>query len=210
MLRICDLSKVYGRTAVLRSLNLELREGIYCIFGPNGSGKTTLLKIIAGFESPTCGRIFFEGRELTGLSAEKVVKIGIAMAFQIPRVFWNLSVEKNLLLASKDRNRVKEFVESFRLEREAEMEARKLSQGKLKLLQVAMAFATKAKLVLLDEPFAGVDAENVRALVEILKSTKGKRSMIITAHRPKLLRGIADRFFELRGGKIAGSYENPV
>ncbi|MEM3505391.1 MAG: ATP-binding cassette domain-containing protein, partial [Archaeoglobaceae archaeon] len=89
MLRICDLSKLYGRTAVLRGLNLELKEGTYCLFGPNGSGKTTLLKTIAGFEKPTCGRIFFEGREITCYPAEKIAKMGIAMAFQLPRVFWN-------------------------------------------------------------------------------------------------------------------------
>ncbi|MEM0504187.1 MAG: AAA family ATPase, partial [Archaeoglobaceae archaeon] len=97
----------------------------------------------------------------------------------------------------------------FMLGEEIELEVKKLSQGKIKLLQVAMAFATKAKLLLLDEPFAGLDAENVRAMLEILRELKGRRSMIITSHRPKLLRGIADKFFELRGGKIAGSYENP-
>lgn len=209
MLRICDLSKVYGRTAVLRGINLELKEGTYCFFGPNGSGKTTLLKLIAGFEKPTCGRIFFKGREITGCSAEKVAKIGIAMSFQIPRVFWNLSVEKNIFLASRDKKEAKGVANLFKLDKEIEMEAKKLSQGKLKLLQTAMAFATKAKLLLLDEPFAGLDVENVKVMLEILRELKGKRSMIITSHRPKLLRGVADRFFELRGGKIAGSYENP-
>ncbi len=209
MLRICDLSKIYGRTAVLRGINLELKDGTYCLFGPNGSGKTTLLKLVSGFEKPTCGRIFFEGKEITGYPAEKTAKMGIAIAFQIPRVFWNLSVEKNLFLASKDKKEVKDFVNLFRLGRELEVEAKKLSQGKLKLLQVAMAFATKARLVLLDEPFSGVDAENVRTMLEILKEMKEERSMIVTSHRPKLLRGIADKFFELRGGKIAGSYENP-
>lgn len=209
MLKICELSKVYGRTAVLRGLNLELEKGTYCLFGPNGSGKTTLLKTIAGFEKPTCGRIFFEGKEITGLPAEKIVKMGIAMAFQIPRVFWNLSVEKNLFLASKDKKEAREIAKIFMLDKEIEVEAKRLSQGKLKILQVAMAFATKAKLFLLDEPFSGLDAENVKAMVEILRDLKGKKAMIITSHRPKLLRGIADKFFELRGGKIAGSYENP-
>lgn len=209
MLKICDLSKVYGRTVVLRGLNLEFEEGTYCLFGPNGSGKTTLLKTIAGFEKPTCGRIFFEGKEITGLPAEKIAKIGISMAFQIPRVFWNLSVEKNLFLASRSKKEAKKIAEFFRLGEEIEVVAKKLSQGKVKLLQVAMTFATKAKLLLLDEPFAGLDAENVKVMVEILSDLREERSMIVTSHRPKLLRGIADEFFELRGGKIAGSYKNP-
>ncbi|MEM4524464.1 MAG: ATP-binding cassette domain-containing protein, partial [Archaeoglobaceae archaeon] len=102
MLKIVELSKVYGRSAVLKGINLELKKGTYCLFGPNGSGKTTLLKIISGFEKPTCGRIFFKDLEITGLKAERISKLGIAIAFQIPHVFWNLSVEQNIFLACKD------------------------------------------------------------------------------------------------------------
>ncbi|MCS7119209.1 MAG: ATP-binding cassette domain-containing protein [Archaeoglobaceae archaeon] len=210
MLRICDLSKVYGRTVVLRGLNLELKDGIYCFFGPNGSGKTTLLRIISGFEKPSCGRVFFEGKEITGLSPQRIVKMGIAIAFQLPRVFWNLDVEQNIFLACMDKKKVKEVVKTFRLEEDVKTIAKKLSQGKIKLLQISMSYATNPRLLLLDEPFAGLDVGNVRLLIEILKELVGKKSMIITSHRPKLLRGIANKFFEIRGGKIAGSYENPT
>ena len=209
MLKIVNLSKFYGKLLVLRNINLELDDGIYCFFGPNGSGKTTLLKIISGFEKPSSGRIFFNGKDITKMKPEKIVKIGISIAFQLPRVFWNLSVEQNIFLACMDREKVYSIAELFKLKKELQNIPRKLSQGKLKLLQVSMAYARNPRLLLLDEPFAGLDVESVEQLLDILRNLKQHKSMIITSHRPKLLREIAKKFFELKGGVIAGSKENP-
>ncbi len=205
LLRLCEVSKFYSGYAVLKGVSLEFDGGVLGIYGPNGSGKTTLLSIIAGFEKPTCGRVFFEGREITALRADKVARLGIAMSFQIPRVFWNLSVKQNLMLASMLGGNWKEVCELFGLSRLANSKARELSQGELRLLQIAMAYATSPKLMLLDEPFSGLDVENAARVLEILRSISSEVATILTAHRVKLLRRISDECIEMRGGKLVRS-----
>lgn len=205
MLEVIEVSKVYGRFVVLKGVSFVLEEGVLGIFGPNGSGKTTLLKIIAGFEKPTCGRIFFNGKDITAKPPEKIVKMGISIAFQIPRVFWNLSVKENLILASKERKKVEEICGEFNLKDVIDKKAKELSQGKLKLLQIAMAFSLKPKLALLDEPFASLDPLNVELLINLIENLKEKCSIILTAHRAKLLKIVSDKILEIRGGKIVES-----
>jgi ABC-type branched-subunit amino acid transport system ATPase component len=210
MLRVIDLSKVYNGNIVLRGVNLEV-EGFVGVFGPNGSGKSTLLKIIAGLEKPTCGRIIFEGEDITAMPPEKVARKGISMVFQISRPFKNLSVVENIatpLLLSKTYRealeRAWEICEFVGLNALREERAGKLSQGELRLLEIGRALAMQPKLLLLDEPFSGLDVENTRRVIRILGKIKGEGvSALITAHRMKLLREIADRSYEMRGGKLA-------
>lgn len=205
MLEVIEVSKVYGRFVVLKGVSFVFKEGVLGIFGPNGSGKTTLLRIISGFEKPTCGRIFFNGKDITAKRPEKIVKMGISIAFQIPRVFWNLSVKENLILASKEKKSVDEICERFNLKDEIGKRAKELSQGKLKLLQIAMAFSSDPKLALLDEPFASLDPLNIELLINLIKDLKGRCSIILTAHRAKLLKIVSDKVLEIRGGKIVES-----
>ncbi|AIG97832.1 ATP-binding cassette domain-containing protein, partial [Archaeoglobus fulgidus] len=210
MLRVIDLSKVYNGNVVLRGINLEV-EGFVGIFGPNGSGKSTLLKIIAGLEKPTCGRIIFEEKDITAMKAEKIARMGISMVFQISRPFKNLSVVENIatpLLLSKSyreaMERAGEICEFVGLNALKEERAEKLSQGELRLLEIGRALAMQPKLLLLDEPFSGLDVENARRVRRILRKIKKEGvSALITAHRMKLLRDLADRSYEMRGGKLA-------
>ncbi|KUJ93140.1 MAG: Branched-chain amino acid ABC transporter, ATP-binding protein (BraF-3) (Methanococcus jannasch) [Archaeoglobus fulgidus] len=210
MLRVIDLSKVYNGNVVLRGINLEV-EGFVGIFGPNGSGKSTLLKIIAGLEKPTCGRIIFEEKDITAMKAEKIARMGISMVFQISRPFKNLSVVENiatpLLLSKRYREameRAEEICEFVGLDALKEERAGKLSQGELRLLEIGRALAMQPKLLLLDEPFSGLDVENARRVRRILRKIKKEGvPALITAHRMKLLRDLADRSYEMRGGKLA-------
>jgi len=202
MLRVIDLSKVYNGNVVLRGINLEV-EGFVGIFGPNGSGKSTLLKIIAGLEKPTCGRIIFEGEDITAMKAEKIARMGISMVFQISRPFKNLSVVENiatpLLLSKRYREameRAEEICEFVGLDALKEERAGKLEIGR--------ALAMQPKLLLLDEPFSGLDVENARRVRRILRKIKKEGvPALITAHRMKLLRDLADKSYEMRGGKLA-------
>jgi ABC-type branched-subunit amino acid transport system ATPase component len=196
---------MFGRNVVLKNVTFSLKNGILGIYGANGSGKTTLLKIISGFEKPSCGRVFFNGREITNKAPQEIVKLGVAMAFQIPRVFWNLTVHENVLLAARETDYTAEICKELNLEDVLFKKAKEISQGKVKLLQLAMCFALKPKLALLDEPFASLDAENVEVVLEFLKKRGSEISMIITAHRTKILKTIASQMLEIRGGKIVGS-----
>lgn len=200
-----EVSKMFGRNVVLKNVTFSLKNGILGIYGANGSGKTTLLKIISGFEKPSCGRVFFNGREITNKAPQEIVKLGVAMAFQIPRVFWNLTVHENVLLAARETDYTAEICKELNLEDVLFKKAKEISQGKVKLLQLAMCFALKPKLALLDEPFASLDAENVEVVLEFLKNRGSEISMIITAHRTKILKTIASQMLEIRGGKIVGS-----
>jgi ABC-type branched-subunit amino acid transport system ATPase component len=204
MLEVVEVSKMFGRNVVLKNVTFSLKNGILGIYGANGSGKTTLLKIISGFEKPSCGRVFFNGREITNKAPQEIVKLGVAMAFQIPRVFWNLTVHENVLLAARETDYTAEICKELNLEDVLFKKAKEISQGKVKLLQLAMCFALKPKLALLDEPFASLDAENVEVVLEFLKKRGSEISMIITAHRTKILKTIASQMLEIRGGKIVG------
>uniref|UniRef100_A0A7J2TI31 ATP-binding cassette domain-containing protein n=1 Tax=Archaeoglobus fulgidus TaxID=2234 RepID=A0A7J2TI31_ARCFL len=205
MLEVVRISKMFGKDVVLKNVTFSLKNGILGIYGPNGSGKTTLLKIISGFEKPSCGWIFFNGKEITNMAPQKIVKLGIAMAFQIPRVFWNLTVYENVLLAAREKDYAMEICEELNIKDILFKKANEISQGKLKLLQLALCFALKPKLALLDEPFASLDAENVEIVLDYLRRRGDEISMIITAHRTKLLKGLASCMFEMRGGKIVRS-----
>ncbi|MBE8540330.1 ATP-binding cassette domain-containing protein [Geoglobus acetivorans] len=210
MLEVVDVSKVYNGNVVLKSVNLTVKDFVG-IHGPNGSGKSTLLSIIAGLEKPSCGRIIFQGQDVTGMSAEKLVKMGVAIVFQIPRPFKRLTVAENIVAASllrknhdeaeKSAYRICKFVG---LDEVADSFASQLSQGELKLLEIGRALATEPKLLLLDEPFSGLDIENARRVVRLVERIKSRGvDGIITAHRTKLLRNVADICYEMRGGKIA-------
>jgi len=205
MLEVIELCKVFGKNVVLKGITFSLKEGVLGIYGPNGSGKTTLLKIISGFEKPSHGRVFFNGKEITNKAPQEIVKLGIAMAFQIPRAFWNLTVYENVLLAAKERDHAMDVCSEFNLKDVLSKKAREISQGKVKLLQLAMCFALKPKLALLDEPFASLDAENVKIVIDALKKKRDRTSMIITAHHTKLLKHLASHMLELRDGKIVRS-----
>ncbi len=212
MLKVIDLSKVYNGNIVLRGVNLSVKNFVG-IHGPNGSGKSTLLNIIAGIERPSCGRVVFGNEDITGLAAEEVVKRGIVMVFQIPRPFKKLTVIENLTVAALIRkkfgdaveyaHRISSFVGLEGLEQE---KAKHLSQGELRLLEIGKALATEPKLLLLDEPFSGLDVENARRVRKILLKVKETGiNAIITAHRMKLLREIAEEYYEMRGGRLVES-----
>ncbi|WP_202319793.1 ATP-binding cassette domain-containing protein [Archaeoglobus neptunius] len=211
MLKLIDVSKVYDGNAVLRGISLEV-DDLVGIYGPNGSGKSTLLRIIAGIERPTCGRILFENKDITGLPPQRIAKMGIATVFQIPRPFKRMTVVENIAAVVADRGYREAVDEAYRicrfigLDGVTETLASRLSQGELKLLEIGKALALNPKFMLIDEPFSGLDVENARKVVRLVRKIKKKGIPgIITAHRMKLLRDVADRCYEIRGGKIAES-----
>ncbi len=211
MLKVKDLVKRVDNVLLLRNINFEVERGeVICLYGPNGSGKSTLLRIIAGLERADNGNVFFRGREITNTSPWEIVETGLAYAFQIPRPFRSMTFHENLavacmryLEAEEAFKRAGEIAREFDVKHLLYRSSDRLSQGELKMLEILRAYLTGAELLLLDEPFAGLDVENADMLRNKLLVLKEKGvSMIITSHRRRILYGIAERFIQLKDGVL--------
>ena len=209
MLVVKNVSKTYNSNVVLKDASLELKKRILGIVGPNGSGKSTLLRIVAGLEKPSCGKILFRDKDITRLNANKRVELGIVYAFQIPRPFYRLTVLENVMIGCLIRNgenireRAIKICKMMGIDHLINAKAKVLSQGELKLLELARVIATEPEIILLDEPFAALDKKNAKVVKEkLLEFKRMNYRMLITAHRFKILRDIADGFVEIKEGKI--------
>ena len=214
MLKVRNVSKSKGRVMILKNVSFDLEDGeTLGLFGPNGSGKSTLMKIIAGIETPSCGKVFLDDLDVTALPPEKMVKLGVVYAFQIPRNFRDMTVLENLAVVLMNYHSVDE---SFKLARKmlrdwdldyiAERKVEFISHGESRLLEILKAYATNPRVLLLDEPFAGLDVENVFKVREKIERLREEGlTMIITSHRRRILSNLADRFLKMEGGKIVES-----
>jgi ABC-type branched-subunit amino acid transport system ATPase component len=172
LLEITDATKVFGGVRAVDGASLSVGVNtITALIGPNGSGKTTLFNLITGYLRPDRGRVQFAGRDVTGMDAGSLYRRGLSRTFQQARVFPQLSVQENLVVAggytwrqlftrrvsSSDRNRAGQLLAEFNLAPVADLLASELSYGQRKLLEFAAVLMSDPKLVLLDEPTAGVN-----------------------------------------------------
>jgi branched-chain amino acid transport system ATP-binding protein len=172
LLSVHDVTKVFGGVRAVDGASLSVEEGtITALIGPNGSGKTTLFNIITGYLKADAGRVEFAGRDVTGSDPGRLYREGLSRTFQQARVFPQLTVQENLVVAGgygwrklfsrrvghEDRERAASLLEEFRLDRVADLFASELSYGQRKLLEFAAVLMSAPRLVLLDEPTAGVN-----------------------------------------------------
>ncbi|MEX0813709.1 MAG: ATP-binding cassette domain-containing protein [Chitinophagales bacterium] len=227
ILHVKHISKSFNGLTVLKDISFELESGsITSLFGGNGSGKTTLFHIIAGFLKPDTGKVFFNDKDLYGKSAIEIDQLGIGRVWQSPRVFKNLSVEDNLLLATKNHpgERILNYLFKpatiWQEEKERKAKAEKvlkeiglagklqktagaLSFGQQKLLSIGMLLMNEAELLLLDEPFAGVNGKMVDSISEVLLRLKESgKTILLVEHNRKKAREISDAVFQLIKGHI--------
>jgi len=193
MLTIKNLKKSFGGLQALKGVDIELPEqSILGVIGMNGSGKTTLLNCINGIYVPDEGDIILDGVNLVGLPVHKIAGIGVGRTFQVPRVFKHLTLLENLDVAqvasqagSDERYALAEFwlkkVELLRLRHNY---AEELSGGQQKLLELARIMVAKPRVILLDEPFAGVNPELAQMLIGIIRDipTKHNCAVILVSH----------------------------
>jgi len=214
------VTKAFGRLIALRSVDLTVGENeFHGLIGPNGSGKSTLLKCVAGAELPTEGTIRFAGRDITAATPTDRARAGITFKFQITSVLPALTVYDNVLLALQARSstaslifsrtrkalheRVIHTLEQFHLaEGSMERAAGALPHGQQQWLEIAMALACEPRLLLLDEPTAGMSLEERRVTGDLLMPLKPRCSLVIVEHDLDFIRSICDRLTVLDQGSV--------
>ncbi len=213
MLRAESISHNFGGLEVLRDVSIHIRAGeIVGLIGPNGAGKTTLFNAVSGFLNPARGRIYFEGGDITGLAPHRLAERGLVRTFQGARVFPRLTVRESLRVATDQparRNDARssaleaDVLDTFGLREWAEVEARSLPGGLMRILGIAMVMSTGAKMVLLDEPAAGLNAAEVAELQEVIRRVHSRGVTIcVIEHNLHFLMGLVQRAFVLDAGML--------
>ncbi len=221
LLEISGLKKSFGGVNATDDVNLQVTQGeLHAIIGPNGAGKTTLIAQLCGSLKPDSGVISFEGSDITARPAYQRAGLGITRSFQITSLIMTMSVLENVALAVQAGQghsfrfiRPAHKIESLRagaldalklvgLEARADDVTSALSHGEHRQLEIAVALATNAKLMLLDEPMAGLGPIESETMIELLKGLKGERTILLIEHDMDAVFALADRISVLVYGKI--------
>ncbi len=221
VLEAVGLYKSFGGVHATDDLHLSVQAGeLHAVIGPNGAGKTTLISQLCGWQYPDRGIIRFNGRDITRMPAHRRAQLGMARSFQITSLIMDLSVRDNVALAVQATEGSSfRFVRAARseqhiqqqalqnlalvgLEEKADLAVAALSHGEHRRVEMAMALASKAPLLLLDEPMAGLGAEESVKMVELLQGIKGQRTMVLIEHDMDAVFALADRISVLVAGHI--------
>ena len=220
MLRINKLVKSFGGILATDNLTFKVEPGeLHAVIGPNGAGKTTLIEQITGEIEPDSGSIIFDGNDISEVPVHLRSAYGLARSFQITNIFMDMTVWDNVALAvqahaghsfhfwknaSKEqilREPAFEYLQQVGLEKRADDVAGNLSHGEHRQLEIAMALATRPKMLLLDEPMAGMGPEESKAMVEILQGLKRKLTILLVEHDMDVVFSLADKITVLVYGK---------
>ncbi len=207
ILRVVNLVKRFGDFTALNGVSLAIRgDGVTAIIGPNGAGKTTLINVITGRLKPDSGRVFFMGRDITGASPEKIVRLGIARTFQIINLFWGLTVYQNVLISSLSRGDsdvdVDGIIRRLGLEDYRDTEVYKLPHGLQRLVEIAVALATKPRLLLLDEPTAGLSVDEKRDAASLIEGIAKQIPVVLVEHDINIVFSISKRVIVMNRGEV--------
>jgi len=224
VLRVADVHKSFGGLHALSDINLDIEEGkTRAIIGPNGAGKSTLLNICVGRLKPDSGSVVFDGKILTGKKPHQINQLGVARVFQTPEIFPDLTVLQNVLvpaLAKRDGsftiNSWKNMAAEAKLREEAEamirdvglqekmhQEAASLSRGDKRRLELAMSLVQQPRLLLLDEPTAGMSRLDTNRTIDLLQEIKARgMTKVIIEHDMHVVFSLADRVTVLAQGRI--------
>jgi len=224
VLHVADVHKSFAGLHALSDIDLSVREGeTHAIIGPNGAGKSTLLNVCIGRLRPDSGHVIFDGQNLTGKKPHEINQAGVVRVFQTPEIFPELSLLENVMipvLAKRDGAFKLSWFKRFSDERDVQdkahtvledlglgslvtTEAGSLSRGDKRRLELAMGLAQQPKLLLLDEPTAGMARHDTNATIDLLKRIKAQgMTKVIIEHDMHVVFSLADRISVLAGGRI--------
>ncbi len=227
-LRTSGLCKDFRGFRAVDKVDLEVAEGsIHALVGPNGAGKTTLFNLLSGFLSVSAGRIQLFGQDITGLQPEQIAHLGVARSFQITSLFENLTPIEHVELAlqgmtrqgysfwrshrsmHKFRPRAEELVDEVGLTSMAQRPAGLLAYGQKRALEMALVSALDPRVLLLDEPTAGMGMEDIDRTIELVRRIAGGRTVVFVDHNMHVVGSLADRVTVLQAGKVLaeGTYD---
>ncbi|HLW26511.1 MAG TPA: ABC transporter ATP-binding protein [Kiloniellales bacterium] len=223
MLEVRELTKSFSGFTAVNQASLTVAEGdIHAVIGPNGAGKSTLFNLITGHLIPDSGEVTLKGERLTGLAPHAVVRRGLGRSFQRISVFLRMTVWENVQIAlvakdarefcfwkplQNEKEKIAQLLETVRLEEEAKVVAGELSYGKQKQLELALALAGEPRVLLLDEPTAGMSPrETEESILLITKIVKERGvTLLFTEHDMNMVFGIANRISVLHHGAVIAS-----
>ncbi|MGA2893288.1 MAG: ABC transporter ATP-binding protein [Xanthobacteraceae bacterium] len=224
LLQVTDLAKRFDGIVATDHLSLSVAAGdLHAIIGPNGAGKTTLISQLSGQLMPDTGRIHFAGHDITGLPMYRRSRLGLARSFQITSLFLDLSVLDNVALAVQAhaghsfrfwrearsepelREPARAALQRVGLSERAEWPAFVLSHGEHRLIELAMALAGQPRMLLLDEPMAGLGPDESTRMVELLRALKEELTILLVEHDMEAVFALADRITVLVYGRVIAS-----
>ncbi len=217
-----NLSKAFGALAAVDGVSLAIEAGtLHSIIGPNGAGKTTLFNLLTGTYRPSSGRILFDGRDITGTPAHRVAHLGLARSFQRTNVFPAFSLLDNVWVAAfacgaswkgllwrradrypEARARSLAALADVGLADKAEQPVRRISHGEQRQLELAIALAAAPRVLLLDEPAAGLSPEETKRLVALVRALKGRYTIVLIEHKMDIIMSVSDRISVMHFGRL--------
>lgn len=216
-----DIGKRFGGFDAVRGVNLTVRRGsIHALIGPNGAGKTTCFNLLTKTLVPTSGRILLDGEDITGLRTADVARKGLVRSFQISATFPNLTLLENVRVALQSKygksfvfwrslravaplnRKAMELLDQVGLADVADCKAADLSYGKKRALEIATTLALDPKVMLLDEPTAGMGHEDIEPITDLIRRTAVGRTVVIVEHNLSVVSSLSDKITVLQRGQI--------
>jgi branched-chain amino acid transport system ATP-binding protein len=224
VLRIESLSKHFGGLAAVSEVSIDLAIGeVHAVIGPNGAGKTTLINLLSGDLVPSDGRVRYEGRDIAGLSADRIARLGIGRSYQKTNIFLDFTVFENCRLAAQARlgrlggffrpvgryggvnERARQALTLAGLDSRADAIAAALSHGEQRQLEIAMTLATAPRVLLLDEPLAGMGAEEAERMVALIRRLATDHAVLLVEHDMDAVFSVAARLTVMVNGRVLES-----
>jgi len=215
------LSKSFGGFQAVKNVDLKVKRGsIHALIGPNGAGKTTCFNLLSKILTPTEGQVLFDGQDITGLRSAQVARQGLVRSFQISATFPHLTCLENVRVALQSshgiafrfwrslkaldplNDRAMQLLEKVGLKAQADLLAAELSYGKKRALEIATTLAMDPKVMLLDEPTAGMGREDVEPITDLIREVSPGRTILIVEHNLSVVANLCERITVLQHGEI--------